>query len=54
MDASTSDGYITYDMVALIPDDSSADTQGLIYSRDWMVEGTFVMKPSGDDGKIDG
>ena len=53
MDANTSNGYITYDMVALIPDDFK-DTQGLIYSRDWMVEGTFVLKPSDDDGNING
>ena len=39
-------------MIALIPDDSSTDTQGLVYNRDWMTEGTLVVKPADNDGKV--
>ena len=40
-------------MIALIPDDSNADTQGLVHNREWMTEGTLVLKPF-DGGNVVG
>ena len=45
---------MTYLAISLFPDDSSKDTQGLIYSRDKMVQGTIVVKPADNDGKVKG
>ena len=40
-------------MIALIPDDSSTDTQGLVHNRDWISEGTLVLKPF-DGNNVEG